>query len=277
MITKMSSKGDTSHILEISMKKFLLGAAVLMSATAISSQASAQSLDDLSVSVSTDYVSEYVFRGVSFANTAIQPGISVSTGGFTLGAWASVGLGDSSIAAADEIDIYGSYGWNLSDAVSASVGFTVYHFPQSGGLFNGLFENDSNGSSSFELNGGLSFDTVLSPSVTTYYDIDLEAFTLQGSVSHSVPLAEKTSLNLGLTAGLVEAGNGGTDYQWGTGSASLGYAFNDASSMYVGGNFSVNSDDLLGFPDFDSSDLTADISPPDNALFWAGVGFSTGF
>ena len=47
------------------MKKFLLGTAVILSATAISSQASAQILDDLSVSVSTDYVSEYVFRGVA--------------------------------------------------------------------------------------------------------------------------------------------------------------------------------------------------------------------
>lgn len=243
----------------------LSAATALICASAVSTAAHA---GDISVSVSTDYVSEYVFRGVSFANTAVQPGISVSKGGFTLGAWASVGIGESSALAGDEIDIYGSYSWNLSDLVSANVGATIYHFPQSEG---GLFGFDATDlSSTFEASGGLSFNTVLSPSVNGYYDFTLDAFTLIGSVSHSVAVANKTSVNLGLTGGFVEAGNGGTDYQWGTGNASLNYGFTSSSSVYVGINYTLNSEDLLDFP------TANDITPSDN-LFWGGVGFSTSF
>lgn len=221
---------------------------------------------DVTVDVSVDYVSEYVFRGVSFANTAVQPAISVSKGGFTLGAWASTGLGETSAIAGDEIDIYGSYGWDVNDTVSASVGATVYHFPQSGDLFD--FDSDTLGST-FEVSAGLGFNTVLSPAITAYYDLTLEAFTLEGSLSHSYPLAESVSLDFGLTGGFVTA-DGPGDYQWGTGSASLSYSFNDSSSVYAGANYTLNSDDLLDFP------TANDITPTDN-LFWAGVGVATSF
>ncbi len=235
--------------------------------SAMSTPAVAQSSSPISVSASVDYVSEYVFRGVSFANTAVQPGISVSVNGFTVGAWASTGLGQSSALAGDEIDIYGSYSWSLSDKISASVGATVYHFPQSGDLF----DFDSNtAASTFETSAGLSFNTVLSPNVTAYYDFTLDAFTLIGNVSQTVPVANKTSLNLGLTAGFVTAGNGGTDYEWGTANASVNYNVTPKSYVYLGGNFTLNSENLLDFP------TANDITPSDN-LFWGGVGFSTNF
>ena len=245
------------------MKKIILSTVALSVLAAAGTTANA---GDISVSVSTDYVSEYVFRGVSFANTAVQPAIEVSKGGFTVGAWASVGLGETSAAAGDEIDIYGGYGWNITEALSASVGATLYHFPQSGGLFN--LDSDELGST-FEINGNLSYDTLLSPSLTAYYDFTLEAFTLEGSVSHSVPVADKTSLDFGLTGGFVAA-NGPGDYEWATGSASLGYAFTDSSSVYVGANYTLNSEDLLDFP------TANDLIPNDN-LFWFGTGVSTSF
>ena len=105
------------------MKKIILSTVALSVLAAAGTTANA---GDISVSVSTDYVSEYVFRGVSFANTAVQPAIEVSKGGFTVGAWASVGLGETSAAAGDEIDIYGGYGWNITEALSASVGAVSY-------------------------------------------------------------------------------------------------------------------------------------------------------
>jgi len=175
------------------MKKLLLGTASLMAAVTAAMPAQA---GDVSVSTSIDYVSEYVFRGVSFARGAVQPGISISKDNFTVGVWTSAAIGEASVVAGDEIDVYASYGFNVSDTISASVGATIYHFPDvPGSLF------DFGGASTLEFNGGLSFNTPLSPSVTAYYDVDLEAFTLEGGVSHSVPVAEKTNLNLGLTAG----------------------------------------------------------------------------
>ena len=263
------------------MKKIILSTAAL---SLLASAATTASAGDISVSFSADYVSEYVFRGVSFSNTAIQPGLEVSKGGFTVGTWASVAVGETSILAADEIDLYAGYGWNLTDLVSASVGATIYHFPVNGGLF----DIEASGGSTLEVYGGVALDTVLSPALTAYYDVNFESFTLEGSVGHSVPVADKTSFDLGLTAGLVDVDGG--NYEWATGSAAVSYSFTDDASIYVGANFSVNSEDLLDFVTFgdledfiaegndvDLDDLSNVSFQTDDTLFWAGVGVSTSF
>ncbi len=245
------------------MKKLLIAATAMSAFMAISSPTHA---GNMSLSVTADYVSEYVFRGVSFANTAIQPSISISKDGFTLGAWASTGLGQSSANASDEIDIYGSYGWNITPNLSATLGATIYHFPQTPG---GLFDFGNGDASSFEGYFSLNHSGALSPSITAYYDIALEAFTLSASISRSLSIADKTNLNLGLTAGFVTSDNS-TDYEWATASASLNYSVTNTSSFYVGTNFSFNSEDFLDFP------TTNDITPNDN-LLWFGTGISTRF
>ena len=91
--------------------------------------------EDISVSVSTDYVTEYVFRGVTLAGEAFQPGVEISVGNFTAGVWASVAVGGESVFFGDEIDIYAGYAFDVSETVSADVGVTLYHYPQAGGLF----------------------------------------------------------------------------------------------------------------------------------------------
>lgn len=229
------------------MKK-LISIAALMSTAAFAPTAFAQ---DVSVSTSIDYVTEYVFRGTSFEDAAIQPGVEVAVGDFSVGVWASTGLGENSLADTDEIDFYAGYGFSLSDTVSASVGATLYHFPDA--------------ADSVEFSVGLGFDTVLSPSLTAYYDIDLEAFTLEGGIGHSVPVADKTSFDLGLTAGLVAVDGG--DYEYAQATAGIGYAFTDDVSAYVAANYVLSSVDSLGF---------TDATKKDN-LFFAGVGIAAGF
>lgn len=206
----------------------------------------------VSVSISTDYVSEYVFRGVSFEDAAIQPGVEVGFGDFAVGVWASAGLGPNSLADTDEIDFYAGYGFDLSDTVSASVGATWYHFPDGGDSYEGYV--------------GLGFDTFLAPGLTAYYDIELEALTLEGSIGHSFPMAEKTSFDLGLTGGFVSV-DGPGDYEWATASASVSYALSDDFSFYSGVNYTTNSESVLDFSD----------PTPDANLFWTGFGIAAGF
>ena len=176
-------------------------------------------------------------------------------------------MGETSFAAGDEIDVYGGYSWGLSDIISADVGFTIYHFPDLEGSL-----VDFGGASSFEVYGGLGFDTVFAPSLYAYYDFDLEAFTGEASISHSVPLADKTSLDLGLTGGFVTA-DGGGDYQYGLATAAIGYGFSDDVSGYIGANFSLSSEDTLQF----KIDGNGDAFTSDDNLFWVGVGVSAGF
>ncbi|RKQ69569.1 uncharacterized protein (TIGR02001 family) [Litorimonas taeanensis] len=230
------------------MKK-LIAVAALLASSAIAPATLAQ---DVSVSTSIDYVTEYVFRGVSLEDSAIQPGIEVSVGDFSVGAWASTGLGSDSMADTDEIDFYAGYGFSLSDTVSASVGATLYHYPDGG--------------DTLEFSAGVGFDTVLSPSVTAYYDIDLEAFTLEGGLGHSFPVSEATSFDLGVTGGLVMV-DGGGDYEYGQATASLGYAFTEDVSVYAAANYVLSSEDTLGF---------TKTTPKDN-LFYLGVGVAAGF
>lgn len=233
------------------MKKLLLGSAVLLTATAAPMAAQA---GDVSVSTSIDYVSEYVFRGVSFESEAIQPGVEVAVGDFAAGVWVSTGLGSDSLADTDEIDFYAGYSFSISDLISSSVGATWYHFPDGG--------------DTFEASLGLAFDTVLAPSVTAYYDFELEAFTLEGGLGHSLPVGEKTSFDLGITAGLVDGD--GFSYEYGLASASLGYGFTDDVSAYIGANYSLSSEDTLDFSEILQGGGESD-------LFWVGIGVGAGF
>ena len=230
------------------MKKLLLASATLAITSAAPLAAQAQ---DYSISTSIDYVTEYVFRGVSLEDEAIQPGIEVAVGDFAVGAWASAGFGSDSAAGTDELDLYASYSHSFTDLFSASVGATGYIYP--------------NGQDTLEFSVGGALDTILAPSLTAYYDVTLEAFTLEGGVSHSFPVAPSTSFDLGLTAGLVDGD--GFSYEYGSASASLGYEFAENFSGYVGANYVINSEDAL---DFDGP--TAD----DN-LLWFGVGVASGF
>ena len=238
------------------MKKLLLGSATLLIAATAAMPVQAQ---DVSVSTSIDYVTEYVFRGVTLESAAIQPGVEVALGDFSAGVWTSTGLGSKSLADTDEVDFYAGYSFGLSEALSASVGGTWYHYPDA--------------QDTFEASAGLSLDTTLSPSVTAYYDFTLEGFTLEGGISHSLPVGENVSLDLGLTAGLVTAEND-VGWEYANASAAFGYSFTDDVSAYVGANYTASSSDDEGLGlDFDKIIQ----GRPQSDLLWFGVGVAAGF
>lgn len=241
--------------------KLALSAAVY---AAFLSPISASAAEDISISTSIDLVSDYVFRGVSLADTAIQPGVEMAIGGFSAGAWFSTGMGGTSVFAGDELDLYVGYDFALSNKISAGVGGTYYHYPQGGSLFS----TNGGGSGTYEISAGLEFDTALAPSITAYYDFTLEAFTVEGGLEHSVPLGDNTSFDLGLTAGLVDGD--GFSYEYAQASASVGYGFTDDVSAYIGANFALSSDETLNY----SKILT---TGGEDSLLFFGAGLAAGF
>jgi len=256
------------------MKKFTLAAA-LLAATAIAPSAHA---GDLSVSTGVDYVTEYVFRGLAFGGASVQPYAEASVGNFTVGGWFSTAIGEDSILAGDEFDLYAGYSVPLDSSISLDLGATYYHFPQ-GGSF--LSTNDGN-SGSYEVSASVGFgDLPLAPSVTAYYDFTFEAFTLEGSVGHSFAIGEKQSFDLGLTGGLVDVSGG--SYEWATASASLGHSFTDDVAAYIGGNFSVNSSsNTLDFDPIVTTDVNGNVidisgGGTSDSKLWFGAGVSAGF
>jgi len=120
------------------MRKLLLGTASLMIAATAPMAAQAQ---DVSVSTSIDLVSDYVFRGVSLADTAIQPGVEVAVGDFTVGGWFSTGVGETSALALDEI---ASVGFDTVLAPSATVYYdlTLESLTLEGGIGHSIATGD---------------------------------------------------------------------------------------------------------------------------------------
>lgn len=94
-------------------------------------------------SVGADVVSSYVWRGTNFGGPAVQPGISYSQGGFTLGAWGSWGL-DNSVR---EADLFVSYEFDFG----LSLGVTDYHYQ---GGANWLRFGTDSAAHAYELNAG---------------------------------------------------------------------------------------------------------------------------
>ena len=85
-----------------------------------------------SLSVGTDIVSRYIWRGIDLgSNTpSIQPSVEFGIGGLTAGFWGAYSLSEKE--GLNEVDIYASYGIELGESGSISLGVTDYTNPNSG-------------------------------------------------------------------------------------------------------------------------------------------------
>lgn len=118
------------------MKKVLFVLVLLASLKGTSSLAGEKG----TVTVGTDLVSSYVWRGTKFGSgPAFQPYLEFSSGGFSAGAWGSYCFSENEAA---EADLYLSYGFESG----FSLGITKYYFP--GNMF---FDTKNHG---FEVNTG---------------------------------------------------------------------------------------------------------------------------
>jgi uncharacterized protein (TIGR02001 family) len=232
--------------------------------------------EDLSISATLGFESRYIFRGVQFAETSLQPAVTLSKDGFHVGAWFNLPVGDDDFVVptnGEELDLVAGYSFPLNEVVSVDVGVTYYLFPEAMSGFGDFFEEDGDGLgvNTLEPYVALSFAAPLSPVVTLYRDFMYDTFTLQGQASHSIALAEKTSFDLAATIGYVFDDAIGADYLYGVASAGVSYAFSDASSVYAGARY--GGSDLAG-----GSLVKDSIAGTTQAGgFWWGVGLSTSF
>lgn len=210
-----------------------------LSALAALGLAPAANAESIDVSTTVGFESRYVFRGVQFAETSIQPAINLGFEGFYLNAWFNLPIGDNNLVVTpggEELDLVAGYSAPLNAVFSIDVGITYYVFPDVADHFFDMFEEDGDGvpGNTAELYVGVAMAAPLSPSLYVYHDFFLDTTTLQGNLSHSVPLAEKTSFDLGGFAGYVFDDAGGTDYLYGAASADISYALTDNGSVYAG-------------------------------------------
>lgn len=81
-----------------------------------------------SVNMGADLVNRYVWRGTDFGQSlSIQPELSYSANGFTVGSWGSFAVSPQS-AGANEHDLFASYAIETGQG-TLSIGVTDYYFP----------------------------------------------------------------------------------------------------------------------------------------------------
>ena len=217
------------------MKKLI---AILISLAAVSSVRA----DDINGSVSVGYESQYIFRGFKLADESMVASVDLEFENAYVGLWTNQPL----VRGYDnEVDFYGGMGFDVADGISMDVGGTVYYYPESGG-----------NTDTFELFTGFVFDTDLSPSVYVYYDMDLEALTLESSVGHSFELDDNVSFDVATFLGWVDVE--GASYSYFGASADVVISISDNSSGYVGLRVSDGS------------------NGPDGEI-WGGAGLTVGF
>lgn len=191
--------------------------------------ASAQ--EEITVDASLDYMGKYIWRGQLVTDDPVlQPAVNVGYDKFTLSVWGNMELTSVNGETQEftEIDYTLDYTDALPemDGVTYSLGAIHYQFPRAATVA------APNGSqTTTELYAGLGFDTILSPTVTLYHDID-EAGGLYASfgVSHSIDISEYAlmddmvnSVDLAASLGYGD-GNYNEDYWGGPGAVDC---FND--------------------------------------------------
>lgn len=232
--------------------------------------------EELGISSTLAYESRYIFRGVQFAETSVQPAVELSYGNYYGGAWFNLPIGDDDLVVTpggEELDLYFGYSAQASEYISFDVGVTYYTFPDLASGFFDIFEEDGDGlgANTIEAYAGLSADTPLSPSLYVYRDFMFDTFTIEGGVSHSFPLAEKTSFDLGAALGYVIDDDAGADYLYGAASADLSYAVTDDAALAAGVRY--GGTDIAGGAFIDDSILGTTKS----SGFWWGLSLSASF
>ena len=174
---------------------------LLFVGTCLAPPAQAQSVD-----LGADVMSRYVWRGTDFGNTAaIQPSLSFSSGGFTVGAWGSFDISPVNGSAVNENDLYASYAFETS-AGTFSVSVTDFYFSNPGNEF---FDYDNPGAHVIEPGLSYSGPVSLSASINAYGRNGENEVWLEASVPFSVQDVD-LSLALGGTPN-DGAGYYGTD------------------------------------------------------------------
>lgn len=149
------------------------------------------------VGASADFYSKYIWRGQTPVDDPVfQPSAYVGIENFTASIWGNYSFDDGEWT---ELDYTLDYTTSLDmispelEKVSVSGGYIYYDFP-----------NLPAGDNSQEIYAGVAVDTLLSPSLTVYWDFDQGDGTYyEAAIAHSLPIG-KTTLNLTATVGYNE-------------------------------------------------------------------------
>ncbi|MEN8231661.1 MAG: hypothetical protein ABFR35_03150 [Thermodesulfobacteriota bacterium] len=216
-----------------------------------------------SADASVAFLSKYVWRGFELSDDSIviQPSLTASYMGFSANLWANL-----------DTDYYATetHNWNETDFTLSYDGAYEKLGYGVGWIYYAL---EDGADDTQEFYGTLSYDILLAPSFTIYYDTDRFAGAWYANLgfSHTFMIAEKYGLDLGLAFGYLDDGDSYNEFHDGNLSASM--------SFPVGKYFAITPEIYWSFPlSGTSGDLieSASISNNDNFVY-GGVSASFSF
>ena len=244
-------------------KSFVLVGFVAITFSSLPTFAEEESVTSGSADVSI--LSQYVWRGYAYSDSSfvVQPSITGSYKGLSLNVWGNLDMnyyaGDESEF--NETDLTLSYDMSF-DKVSVGLGYIYY----------GLESTED--SQEFYVSVGV--DTLLSPSLTIYRDVDeFPGWYYNLGIAYSVPLGkilngEDVALDLSAAVGYYDIGDY-SEFHDGNISASVTFPINS--------NFSITPalSYAFGLTDDSKADLKAGSADSDSSHIYGGITFSIAF
>ncbi len=186
------------------------------------------SAQDYTLTLDLGYESEYVFRGIKTADDTLMPAIEITWDSAYTGIWSAQPLKGNKFS---EFDLYVGMGIQGNDLVSFDVGGTWYYYPKVQGSPNTM-----------EVYVGANINANFDPAIYLYYDFDLKATTVEGSIGESFALGLNTTFDAAAFLGHVEME--GFNYSYIGLSADVVFSLNDKSSASVGVRYSDGNKDI---------------------------------
>jgi hypothetical protein len=208
--------------------------------------------------------SAYVFRGAQLSDETIKVVGELRLNGLHAGATLIQPLDAGDFA--NQARLFGGWSPHLEDHGSLldfELGFTWYATPDSAPGFGD--------ESRLEPYAKLFLDAPLMPSLASYYDTELETYTLEGRLTHFVELGGLNGLELGFDGGLVSP-DSADDHTYAQGSIDFVRNFLGGVEGYVGVRGAVSSEDRY----FDTVTPAGPIFDLRGKI-WATAGFSASF
>jgi hypothetical protein len=221
---------------------YLLRATALGALLAASPQEAAAQAE---IGAQLDLFSAYLWRGVSYTNKPVaQPDVWVSfpagNASITAGSWANIEIGKYDDPADDISEAGGLSAFNIAEYNPyAEVSFSAGKAAFAGGIVGYFYTSDLEGapnggldseSNTWEVYGIVGFDVPLAPEFSLYYDFDkVSGAYVEGGVTHTLPLGESHTLDLGGLVGL----------SWGQGFSEDDESFNFADDGLTHVDFSA--------------------------------------
>lgn len=246
------------------MSKTVIGLLVVIGFSGVVMADDTTASEGIGLDLTLDFNSKYIWRGQNLSDDwVMQPGASFGFGDFTLGVWGNVDITNDNDYEWEftEVDYYIDYSASLAEGIGFSLGYIYYDFPAPGGSTN-------------EVYGGLSFDTVLDPSVTWYYDFDYaNGSYIALGLGHTVALSDTSPLSLDLGLNLGWADSNYNDAYWGVDSSGFNDLTLSAGIPIEIGSWTVTP--MVNYAMLIDSDVRDAASESDN--FYGGIGLSTSF